>query len=165
MHTTCAVLLPILRNKQMSQVVFFFSHFENTFAYFTTWRLRFGWRRWSWNCIRPLSTRRNTKFEHAECAQRRKTKKVEHRYLKLCEREDRIRTNKEVVQCIRRVRFFFPLIMLFSLMNTTLFRRTERQYLLVLVVSLGSSTCYNPLHVSGKMQRRGDAEFVYFHSC
>ena len=69
----------ILSNKKVSQVVFFFSNFENTFAYFTTWRLHFGWRRWSWTCIRPLPTRRNTKFERADCAQRKKTKKVEHR--------------------------------------------------------------------------------------
>ena len=36
--------------------------------------------RWPWTCIRPLPTRRNTKFERTECAQRekKKPKKVHH---------------------------------------------------------------------------------------
>ena len=56
-------------------VVFFSSNFENTFAYFTTWRLHFGWRRWSWTCIRPLPARRETLSLNARsvhCEKRRK---------------------------------------------------------------------------------------------
>ena len=65
----------MLEKNLCSQVVFFFFKFRKHVCILYHLEIALWVRRWSWSCIRPLPTRRNTKFERAECAQRKKKRK------------------------------------------------------------------------------------------